>query len=272
MWTSLGRIGTAVALCYALYALLMFLNQRSLLFPGRRAATGSAVDIEPPAGMQRVWLAQRAGRVEAWYLPPPPGLAAPALLFAHGNAEQLAAWPSVIEPARRLGMAALLVEYPGYGRSDGEPSRESIAQVLRSGYDWLASQPHVDAKRIVGYGRSLGGGAVCTLLGQRELAALVLQSTFTDLSPFVRNVGLPPLLLRDRFDNLQALRGFEGPVLLVHGTHDDIIPPAHADALARVARARLIRYPCGHNDCPPDLGLFVDDVEAFLRDADLLDP
>jgi fermentation-respiration switch protein FrsA (DUF1100 family) len=61
-----------------------------------------------------------------------------------------------------------------------------------------------------------------------------------------------PLLVRDPFDNLALLRRFSGPVLLLHGERDEIIPPAQAKALQGGAPgAELHWLPCGHNDCRP---------------------
>jgi hypothetical protein len=118
-------------------------------------------------------------------------------------------------------------------------------------YDLAAARPDVDAERIVGYGRSLGGGAVCALSRERRLAALVLESTFTSVRSMARRFGLPRFLVRDPFDNASAVRAFEGPILLVHGERDEIVAPRHARALLAAARrAELYLSRCGHNDCP----------------------
>jgi fermentation-respiration switch protein FrsA (DUF1100 family) len=62
--------------------------------------------------------------------------------------------------------------------------------------------------------------------------------------------GLPSWLVREPFDNLAAVREFAGPILLLHGEHDESIPLAHARALHEAAKdAELIVLPCGHNDC-----------------------
>jgi len=74
--------------------------------------------------------------------------------------------------------------------------------------------------------------------------------------------------MRDRFDNAAALARYQGPVLVVHGTRDEIIPHAHAERLMKAAhRGRLLDYPAGHNDCPPDWGAFATELERFLQDS-----
>jgi pimeloyl-ACP methyl ester carboxylesterase len=234
----------------ALVFVLIFFGQRRLIFPGSSAGGG-----EPEAvGGERIWLEAGAGRTEAWLLPAPSiASAGPLILYAHGNGELIDHWADAFEPARARGVSALLVEYPGYGRSGGSPSERSIRATMTAAFDH-AVQRGFAPERIVGWGRSLGGGAVCALARERPRAALVLESTFTSVVSMAERMGLPAvlarLLVRDRFDNLGVLLRFAGPVLLLHGARDEVIPPAEAQALHEgVPNAELHWLPCGHNDC-----------------------
>lgn len=237
---------------------------------------GPITGAPPPfADAQRVALQTPAGRVDALYLAPriapAAGHRAPAVLFAHGNAELIDDFPEWFEVVRPPELAVLLVEYPGYGWSEGEPSAESARETLLLAHDWLTARPEVDPARIIGYGRSLGGGAICTLIGRRPFAALVLSSTFTSLRPLARSMFAPPVLLEDPLDNLAAIKRFDGPVLVLHGTHDEVIPYSHGEELAAAApRAKLLVYRAGHNDCPPDPARYGEQLEAFLSDNALL--
>jgi hypothetical protein len=206
--------------------------------------------------------------VEAWYLPPTgdAGRPAPLLLFAHGNGELIDYWPDAFDPPRAWGYGVLLLEYPGYGRSKGRPSEASITDATIAAYDWAAAQPGIDATRMIGYGRSLGAGAVCALLEHRPLAAVILESPFTTIRAFAIRYGAPGFLVRDPFDNLSRLRTYKGPILIMHGEHDAIIPPWHGRALAAAApQAELRLLPCGHNDCPRAWGVVRGFVEAVGR-------
>jgi hypothetical protein len=123
----------------------------------------------------------------------------------------------------------------------------------------------VDPSSIVGYGQSLGGGAVCALARRRPLKALILQSTFTSVRPFARRYGLPSFLVRDPFDNLAAVAVFPGPVLVIHGLADELIPVENGRSLARAAaKATLREYACGHWCWDPDRLPFWSDVSDFL--------
>lgn len=268
------RLAILVAAVYAAYGALCFIFQRSLMYPGR------AMDVarQPPhiPGMVPLRLDTGFGKVEAWFLPAPgmeAGQKGPVLLFFHGNGEVIDFLPEEAEGFRSLGMGVLLVEYPGYGRSEGAPSEESITAAAVAAYDAVIGQWGVDPARVIAFGRSLGSGAACALSRERPLAALILQSPFTSLRPFARRMLLPGFLVRDVFDNHRALAAYGGPVLVLHGIHDDIIPVAHGRELARTARrGRLVELACAHNDCPPDPTSFWSPIGDFLRQEGIIPP
>jgi hypothetical protein len=231
----------------AAYWTLLFLAQRWVLFPAPFVAGGAPPD---GPGTLRTWIERADLRAEAWLLSPRRSGVAPLVVFAHGNGELIDHWVGELETARDWGLAVLLVEYPGYGRSAGRPSQDSIARAFAAAYDWAVSQPGVDSRRVVGWGRSLGGGAICALARERPLAALVLESTFTSVRAMAARFGLPGFLVRDPFDNRAVVSTFPGPLLLLHGEHDEVISPAHAQVLYAAAPAAQLHWlPCGHNDC-----------------------
>lgn len=246
------------------YWLLLFLLQRSLLFPG----AGYTVSIRRPTDAEQLWLPIPSGQVEAWYLPPKASSAGPApvILFAHGNGEVIDLAPANFDEPRRWGFGVLLVEYPGYGRSSGSPSRTSIGQGLRAAAAWLDTQPRIDPRRIVYFGQSLGTGAVSDLSVERPPAALILQSGFTRITDFAWRVLAPPFLVRDRFDNVAALRAYRGPRLIMHGDRDRTISTAHGRRLAEAAGVPLMLLPCGHNDCQTPWAA----IRTFLQQATVL--
>ena len=236
--------GSAVALYFG----LLFLGQRRLLFQPPWAPSRPG---RPPAGLIR--LATPEGPVEAFYLAPTggPDRPAPLLLFTHGNAELALDWVPAFDEPRAWGWAVLLLEYPGYGGSAGAPSETSISAAALAAYDWARADPRVDATRIVPYGRSLGGGAATRVAADRPVAGLILESAFTSVRALAGRFFAPRFLVRDPFDNLSALHSYRGPLLVLHGEHDEVIPVSHVRALAAAVQgAELHELPCGHNDCP----------------------
>lgn len=260
--TRLGFIALAMAGIAGAYLGMLFLVQRSLLFPAPDRVSDRDV-----RGAEIVPLATASGSLPALLLAPESARPVPLVIFTHGNAELATDWlPEFVEIVH-WGVAVLLVEYPGYGGSPGRPSESSITDAIRAAYDWAAADRRIDAKRIVAYGRSLGGGAASRLAADRPLAALILESAFTSVADFSGRLLAPGFLVRDRFDNRAALAKYRGPLLVIHGTHDTIVPIAQGRELAAlVPGARFHEIDCGHNDCPREWPT----IRAFLTAAGIL--
>lgn len=259
------RAAVVLAGLLALYWGLIFVGQRAIVFPAPPVA---GAPPRPPDA-ESIWLETPTGPVETWYLPPLGAAAGPVplLVFTHGNAELIDHWPAEFQLPRQWGLAVLLVEYPGYGRSAGQPTKASVTAAVLAAYDWALRQPQIDAHRVIAYGRSLGGGAATESADARPVAAVILESTFSRSQDFARRFGAPGLLVRDRFDNLAGVHRLKAPLLILHGTHDRIVPVAHAKALHTAQPvSELVLMPCGHNDCPRPWST----IERFLRQHGLL--
>jgi hypothetical protein len=237
-----------------------WLVQRFVTFPPPKGLRNPDIVIEQRG--ERLWLDVGGDRVEAWYLPPRHAPArTPLLIYSHGNVELIDNRAAEFGSLRDAGLGILLVEYPGYGRSEGYPSEASVTAALVAGFDWAARDPRIDAGRIAGYGRSLGGGAIAQLAAHRPLAALVLESTFENFADVVSGFGVPRPLLINHFNTRAVLERYPGAVLLLHGTLDRTFDSRNAHALAAVARrATLHLAVCGHADCPRQWEL----VRSFL--------
>jgi uncharacterized protein len=231
----------------AAYLTMLFVVQRSMLFP-----MPPDVPATPPRGAAEIRVKHGDGEAYALYLAPI-GVQGPAplLMYWHGNGELADYWVEEFETARRWGVGVLLVEYPGYGRAPGSPSEKSITDSAIALYDWAAKDPRTDAGKIVAYGRSLGGGAAVRLAIQRPVAAMILESTFTSVADFAARLGAPASIVRDPFDNRKSIASYRGPLLVIYGRNDTLVPFAHGKELATlVPGATFVELNCGHNDCP----------------------
>lgn len=247
-------------------------TQRDALFRAEQAETRpeAADEIE---GLERWWLDLDEGRVEAWYLPPVPARTAPgpAVIVAHGNAETIDEWAARIGPYREMGLAVLLPEYRGYGRSGGEPSEAAILDDFARFYDRLVERPEVDPLRVVLHGYSLGGGVAGVLSDRRRTAALILESTFTNVPDLASRWMAPIGAISDRFDTRDVLMGSSTPTLILHGVNDDLIPFQHAVELDRVAwDSRLVAFEADHE--LPRGEAYWRHVRAFLEETAVLAP
>ena len=258
-WLLLVPLAVGVA-----YFALLFVAQRSMLFPMPREVPSAA-----PPDAEEVRVRFDGGEAYALFLAPrgQQGMAAPLLIFMHGNGELADYWAAEFDEPRAWGMAVLLIEYPGYGRAPGAPSEKSITEAVRALYDWAQKEPRIDSTRIVPYGRSLGAGAAAWVAVERKVGALILESAFTSVADFAARFMAPSFLIRDRFDNRKTLRSYRGPLLVIHGRLDTIVPIEHGRELAKlVPGAKFEELDCGHNDCPRQW----DTVEAFLRNAGVI--
>lgn len=262
----------ALLAIYLAWLALLYAGQRSMMFPGVRLFPAGELRSLPDR-VEAVSLGASYGEVRVYLLRADATEPAPALLYFHGNAELAAHNIPLLEPLTALGLHVLLVEYPGYAGADGAPTRASLVEAALVAHAWAAARADVDPARIVAMGRSVGSGPTLELAQERPIAAVVLLSAFATLDPFANRMGAPGWLIRDRFDNLAAARGYGGPLLLFHGRADTIIPFAHSQALSRAAaNARLVAMDCRHNDCPYFDAGFMHTLESFLREVGVLSP
>ncbi len=133
----------------------------------------------------------------------------------------------------------VLVEYPGYGLSPGRASSAGIDRHVRAAYNHFTVTLGVPASRVVLFGCSVGTGPAAALAGAVQAAgakvgALVLQSPYTSVRDAAAHIvgNVAYFLMAERWDNAARLRGLTCPVLVVHGTSDEVIPFSHGAALA----------------------------------------
>lgn len=232
----------------ALGVLLTYIFQRKLLYP---APSGyQPLNLAP--GVERHDFASGYGY--GLYIPPASTDAAegaPAIVFAHGNAELAAQWIEGFTPLAEAGMGVMLVEFPSYGGAPGKPTLATMQQLMLDAFDTVAAKPEIDEKRIISHGRSLGGGAACLLAENRPVVAVLLESTFSTLQKLVGELRYPSRLLKDKYDNAAVLAKLDVPVMIYHGRDDDLIGVHHADILHQAAKqSELILQDCDHNSCP----------------------
>lgn len=262
------RLGLTLLCVYLLYCVALFALQRRMLFP---RAGDPGPPPPPPKGALPLQLKHAQGVAEGLLLlgegvsaARPGGL----VLFGHGNGELIQEAAPALRPYLRLGLSVALLEYRGYGRSDGAPSEAALIADAIAFHDQIIRRPEVDPQRVILHGHSLGGGVMSGLAAARPPKALILSSTFASVRRMARRHLAPGALVRDPFDSAARLRGIKAPILISHGRQDTLIPFEHGLALAAAApSARFIALDCAHNDCPTPWA----EIEALLSSADLLD-
>lgn len=250
---------------------------RQMLYP----APPIAVPSPPPAPLEEVALSLPGGdTAAAWaFHHPAGGDAGAALLVLHGNGENLETLrlAGLLAELEALGVSFLAVDYPGYGRSTGEPSEEGNVAAAVAGLEWLAER-RPQAPRVV-WGWSLGAavGLRATARQADEVAALVLLSAWTTLKEVAEEhfpAWLAGLVVGGDYDSLAAAARVRCPSLVVHGEEDEIIPAAHGRRLAGALPhpSRFVPVPgAGHNDLLGHAAVWRE-TRALLRDLATLAP
>ena len=170
------------------------------------------------------------------------------LLFSHGNAEDLGDVRGFLGKLRMKGYSVLAYDYRGYGTSDGKPSEENCYRDIDAAYDYLVSERGVPPNRIIAHGRSLGSAVAIELASRREVAGLIIESSFASAFRVVTKIPLVPF---DAFENINKIPKVACPVLMMHGQEDKLIgwwQSKKLFAAANEPKMKLWVEGAGHND------------------------
>jgi len=221
--------------------------QRHLMYPAPRSAQEPVV-----AGGTLHRISGNADRtVYAFHVPPRTGF--PTIVHFHGNAEVLADQAGFATQLSAEGFGVFAVEYPGYGLSRGNsPSEEAIYEDSETALKYLASELATPPESTVLSGRSLGTGVAVEMAERGFGKRLVLIAPFTSMADMARHLlRFVPVkwMVRDQYDSHAKAAKLTLPVLIVHGSDDEIIPVAMSRRLATVfPDARLYIAPGAHHN------------------------
>ncbi len=184
----------------------------------------------------------------------------PNLLFFHGNGEIVADYDSLADIYHRLGVNFLPVDYRGYGLSGGRPAATAMMRDAHVIFffvkEWLESNGY--AGPLVVMGRSMGSASALELARHypTEMDAVIIESGFAFTAPLLALLGINVQGLEisedDGFNNLEKIKGYAGPTLIIHAEFDHIIPYSDGAALFQACPSEekhLVRIPgANHND------------------------
>lgn len=254
------RLVCGVAVVALAWYLLGGCAVRQMIYP----APPYRVPSPPPAPLEEVDLSLSDGtRISAWHLPAgrlatDPGSGnppRPAVLFFHGNGENLETMrlSGFFDDLAQLGAPGLALDYPGYGRSAGSPSEETLTEAADRAGDWLEERYPERARVVAGW--SLGAAVAVRQAADApdRWHGLVALSPWTSLPELARSHypgWLVGLALHEKYDSLESVRGLGMPSLLAHGVQDRIIPVDHGRRLAAsISDSAWLEIPgAGHND------------------------
>jgi len=160
-----------IALVFAIgFPLLMYLAQDSLIFHPQRLDESRRAALAQTPAVESLFIHGADGtRLHAWHVK-----GNPLVIYFGGNAEEVS-WMLDEAPRRAPGVGWLLVDYRGYGSSDGSPSEKALVSDALQWYD------HFQAGTTYVFGRSLGSGVAVQLAAERPVAGLILVAPFDSL-------------------------------------------------------------------------------------------
>jgi fermentation-respiration switch protein FrsA (DUF1100 family) len=217
------RLGRSSLIIYALLVAFLYFREDALVF------VPQASTYHDGPGFVKLLTADGL-HITASYMANPQ--ATYTLLYSHGNAEDVGENQPLMQQLHDLGFNVLLYDYHGYGTSEGTPGERTSELDIESAYHYLVGPLKTPANRIIAYGRSVGSGPTLALAVREPVAAVVLESAFTDPASARVPVRLLPWVM---FPNLQRITQLHVPVLVLHGLADELIPPAHGKALYAAA-------------------------------------
>lgn len=279
MWLKLLlKFGLVVAIAYLAACIYLYFQQtRFIFFPS------SVIEVTPKAfnlKYQEVWIPVMAasGKVEkihGWWIPAAKPNAK-VLLYLHGNGVNIGANAAHAERFHRMGFAVLIIDYRGYGLSEGSfPNETSVYLDAATAWDYLVKQRQIQPSDIFIYGHSLGGAIAINLAVQQPKAAgLIVDSSFSSIQNVVNlrsQFKLFPVsfILNQRFDSISKVESLRIPVLFIHGTDDFVVPHSMSKQLYAAApepKQILIVPNAGHNDVAEVAGWqYFQTVQKFVR-------
>ncbi len=245
------------AVAYGLLVVVMYLMQARMLYladvPGRTLAmtpANAGLDYED------IYI-ETTDQVtlHGWFIPGP---SSRVLLFFHGNAGNISHRLDSIRLFHDLGLSVLIIDYRGYGQSNGRTSEKGMYRDADAAWRYLTEERGFRPGDVVIFGRSLGASVASHLASRHSPAALIVESSFTSVPEIAQELypWLPARWLSHlRHATRDYVRNVRSPVLVVHSRDDEIIPFHHGEAIFASANEpkTLLTIRGTHND-------------AFLRD------
>lgn len=282
---SLITFGMVLAIGYSAACLFLFAAQGKFIFFPARAIETTPKDFQ--LGYQDVVLpiptkTGAAETVHGWWIPALERSvnrreSGKVLLYLHGNGLNVGANVEHANRFHRLGLSVFLIDYRGYGKSQGDfPSESRVYEDAQLAWDYLVKQRGIKPSQIYIYGHSLGGAiAIDLAVRHPEAAGLIVEGSFTsaramvDFQAGVYRVFPIDLLLTQRFDSIAKVDRLQMPVLFIHGSADTVVPTQMSKKLFDAAPEpkQLYIVPDGGHNNSAQIG----GAEYLLRVRQFLD-
>jgi fermentation-respiration switch protein FrsA (DUF1100 family) len=265
--TALKWLLIVVSAAYACGLVVLFLVQRSFLFPIPTAARTAPQAAGFPEAEEHLLTTTDGEKVIVWHVPAKPGH--PVILYFHGNGDFLAGFFGRFRDLIADGTGVVALSYRGYAGSSGQPSERGLLLDAAAVYAFTTARYSAD--KIVVWGFSLGTGVAVALAAEQPVGKLILEAPYTSTADVAASMfWFMPVrwVMRDQFRSDARIARVKAPVLIMHGTNDPAIPIVFGERLFALAPEpkRFVRFPGGGHE---NLGNFgaIDTARQFINAA-----
>jgi pimeloyl-ACP methyl ester carboxylesterase len=276
--------GIAIASFYGSVCAVLWFGQTRIIFSPEKEITTTPekfnakyedvlIPVKKPDGTSE--------NIHGWWLPNAKQEAKKDLgdrkviLYLHGKGKNIGANAKHATRLMRMGFSVLVIDYRGYGKSEGDyPSESSVYTDAQTTWNYLI-QKGFKPNQILIYGHSLGGAiAIDLAIKHPDAIGMIVDASFTSMSEMAQldpkyRVFPIDLLIHQRFDSIAKLRSLAIPVLYIHGTADEVIPVAMAQRLyeATPTRKQIVIIPNGghNNNASTNEPLYLNSIRSFFN-------
>lgn len=257
-----------ISLALALYAYLYFAQEGLIFKPQNTGRDVYRIRAGYPAAEAVSVRTSDNIVLRGWFLKNPEMEKAPMLVYFAGNADEASEFLS--DSVWIKGWSLLLMNYRGYGLSEGRPAEKDLFNDAVLVYDLFSRRNDVDASKIVALGRSLGTGVAVYLAHERPLKGVILVSPYDSIKSVAQEIhpyAPVSLLIKHPFDALSLAPAVKTTLLAFVAADDDTIRPHHSMRLIKSWGGKSIVKiidGAGHNSIL-ESGEYRKGVQGFLR-------
>jgi pimeloyl-ACP methyl ester carboxylesterase len=268
-------IALTVSLVFAVSIFIYGLRWLEFFTTFHPVRVGATEEWTPPSGGENVWFKTVDGyRLNGWFFESRTRPSTATVIFFHGNSGNISNVGWLGQWFSERGFDALLVDYRGYGASEGEQGSEwDLYADGDAAFEFVVNEKHVRPQKIILYGTSLGTTVVADVGSRHRVGALIIESGLSSASSLAthRFSWLPRrlhFLGKNGFESARKLGSVKAPVLIVHGDPDPVIPTSEGRILFEAANQpkQLLIFPgAGHNVFGSVGDPYLDQVAEFIR-------
>jgi uncharacterized protein len=222
------KIVALLLILYICFCIFVFFIQKDLIFFPSKIP----FDFPELANLEEVFLKTEDNiKLNAWYID---NKSNKTIIFLHGNGGNIFANQERLRLFNDIGINALMIDYRGYGKSDGNiNNEEDLYNDANAAYQYIINKG-IDSKNILIWGQSLGGSIAINLAQNKEIYAVIVESSFNSMDEMANDKYwfLPiQLLSRFHFRSDQKLTNIHSPILIIHSINDEMIDIANGQKL-----------------------------------------